>query len=439
MRFLEQQGVTRVVPARELTLEELAAMHRESSIEIEAFIHGALCYSISGQCLMSSMIGGRSGNRGKCAQPCRLPYQVRKQQGRFKGKETCPLSLKDICTLDILPEILDAGVMSLKIEGRMKQPEYTAAVTGIYRKYLDILKENRDSYKVDDCDRKYLLDVFNRGGSCSGYYKQQNGPSMVAFSNHKKTGDISVSLTRKKEKISGTLMLYPESPAVLQVSLKDTEAVVSAGEVQYAREHPMEETRIRQQMEKLGNTEFVWDSLDIQSDGNIFVPVKVLNELRRTALAQLEQAFLEKYKRMLPEKSICPDEMQKSVKESAENIPPIYASCEKPEQAEVLFNSPEISGLYLPFDIMEICMEQGLQKEKELYLSLPVITRGKMPQEFREKALTWLSMGMKGFLVRNLESMECCEKRDFRNTVWQTHLCIPGMTKPAPSGKTRGF
>ena len=100
MRFLEQQGVTRVVPARELTLEELASMHRESPIEIEAFIHGALCYSISGQCLMSSMIGGRSGNRGRCAQPCRLAYQVREQQGGFKGKETCPLSLKDICTLD---------------------------------------------------------------------------------------------------------------------------------------------------------------------------------------------------------------------------------------------------------------------------------------------------------------------------------------------------
>ena len=404
MRFLEQQGVTRVVPARELTLEELASMHRESPIEIEAFIHGALCYSISGQCLMSSMIGGRSGNRGRCAQPCRLAYQVREQQGGFKGKETCPLSLKDICTLDILPEILGAGVMSLKIEGRMKQPEYTAAVTGIYRKYLDILKKNPDSYQVDAQDRKYLLEVFNRGGSCSGYYKQQNGPSMVAFSNHKKTGDISVPLKQKKEKINGTLMLYPESPAVLQVSLKDTETVVSAGEVQYAREHPMEEARIRQQMEKLGNTEFVWDSLDIQSDGNIFVPVKVLNELRRTALAQLEQEFLEKYKREAPEKILRGEEAKIQPGVRSEDPLGIYASCEKPEQAEVLMNSPEITGLYLPFDVMETCMEQGLQKEKELYLSLPRITRGKMPEEYRKKALTWLSMGMKGFLVRNLEA-----------------------------------
>lgn len=144
MKFLESLGVSRVVPARELSLEELKTMHKESPIEIETFIHGALCYSISGQCLMSSILGGRSGNRGRCAQPCRLPYQIKEKGSRFTGdRELCPLSLKDICTLDILPEILDAGVVSLKIEGRMKQPEYTAAVTGIYRKYLDILKNNK--------------------------------------------------------------------------------------------------------------------------------------------------------------------------------------------------------------------------------------------------------------------------------------------------------
>ena len=123
MKFLEEQGATRVVAARELSLHELSAMHRTSPIEIEAFIHGALCYSFSGQCLMSSMLGGRSGNRGRCAQPCRLSYQVREEKGHYSNqKDFCPLSLKDICTIDILPEILKAGVVSLKIEGRMKQP-----------------------------------------------------------------------------------------------------------------------------------------------------------------------------------------------------------------------------------------------------------------------------------------------------------------------------
>ena len=181
-------------------------MHKKSSIEIEAFVHGALCYSLSGQCLMSSILGGRSGNRGRCAQPCRLPYQVRKGEDRKfpKTEDLCPLSLKDICTLDILPEIVEAGVMSLKIEGRMKQPGYTAGVTGMYRKYLDILLENRQNYQVTDKDRKYLLDIFNRGGSCTGYYKQHNGPSMMAFSNEKKTGGVSGELTKCKEKITGS-------------------------------------------------------------------------------------------------------------------------------------------------------------------------------------------------------------------------------------------
>ncbi len=171
MRFLERQGAARVVAARELSLEELSAMHKASPIEIEAFIHGALCYSYSGQCLMSSILGGRSGNRGRCAQPCRLSYQV----GHSGKKDLCPLSLKDICTIEILPQILEAGVTSLKIEGRMKQPSYTAGVTAMYRKYLDILLEKgSDSYYVEEKDKKFLLDLFNRGGSCTGYYQMQN-------------------------------------------------------------------------------------------------------------------------------------------------------------------------------------------------------------------------------------------------------------------------
>lgn len=189
MKFLESQGATRVVAARELSLEELSAMHQASPIEIEAFIHGALCYSFSGQCLMSSMLGGRSGNRGRCAQPCRLPYQVRTPEAHHykTQKDFCPLSLKDMYTLDLLPEIISAGVTSLKIEGRMKQPGYTAAVTGMYRKYLDILLNNSEPYHITDQDRQYLLDIFSRGGSCQGYYRQSNGPSMMAFTNDKKS------------------------------------------------------------------------------------------------------------------------------------------------------------------------------------------------------------------------------------------------------------
>ena len=413
MKFLEEQGATRVVAARELSLKELAAMHRESSIEIEAFIHGALCYSFSGQCLMSSILGGRSGNRGRCAQPCRLPYQVRKgEDRRFSGqKDLCPLSLKDICTLDILPQIIDAGVISLKIEGRMKQPGYTAGVTGMYRKYLDILLKNRENYQVTEEDRKYILDIFNRGGSCTGYYKQHNGPSMMAFSNEKKTGGVSGEFKKCREKLTGILMLYPGSPAILQISCGDKQVVVSEGEVQFAKEHPMSEERIRKQMEKLGNTEFEWESLDIQMEGNIFVPVKLLNELRRNAMEALEEELCAPMYRKAEDKP----KFSQSFDESGQNkeIPPMFVSCETISQAEAAWKRDEVRGLYLPYSVMEQAIERGIQNHKELYLSLPYITRGEAPEHFFETSGRWLKAGMKGFLVRNLESYGMLREQGF--------------------------
>lgn len=428
MRFLEKLGVTRVVPARELSLEELSAMHQASPIEIESFVHGALCYSISGQCLMSSILGGRSGNRGRCAQPCRLPYGVRDENNRWvKGKNICPLSLKDICTLDLLPEILDAGVISLKIEGRMKQPEYTAGVTGMYRKYLDILEDNREAFKVSDEDRKYLLDIFSRGGSCQGYYRQQNGPSMMAFSNQKKTGNVSSELKKRKEKIYGNLTLFAGHPAILELSYKAHEGFreekrdaigqnvgeisvsVSAGEVQPARERPLEESRIRRQMEKLGNTEFEWERLDIHMGSNIFIPVGTLNELRRNAFSILEEKLQAEYQRKQPGlPSYAPEETRTL---HPENLQKFYVSCETLEQAAALGASRFLTGLYLPFHAMKDCMEEGLYRDKELYLSTPYVTRGKVPEEFLAQAETWLDMGMKGFLVRNLESYGALKER----------------------------
>ena len=137
-RMLEKCGVTRVVTARELSLDEISAIRKATHLEIESFVHGALCYCYSGRCLFSSMLGGRSGNRGRCAQPCRLPYEVWQDGKKLsRPEESYVLSPKDMCTIALLPEILAAGVTSLKIEGRMKKPEYTAGVVSVYRKYLD--------------------------------------------------------------------------------------------------------------------------------------------------------------------------------------------------------------------------------------------------------------------------------------------------------------
>lgn len=409
MKFLEEQGVSRVVPARELSLEEIRKMHEASPIEIETFIHGALCYSYSGQCLMSSMLGGRSGNRGRCAQPCRLSYETALKGQGYKGKkELCPLSLKDISTIEILPEILEAGVTSLKIEGRMKQPAYTAGVTSMYRKYLDILFEKgSENYHVKDSDRKYLIDIFNRGGSCKGYYQMANGPAMMAFTNEKKTGDVSVDLKEIKQKVDGQLMLFAGGPVILNVSLGETTATAAAGEVQYARNQPLDRERICRQMEKLGNTAYEWGKLEIEADGNIFVSMKELNQVRREAFAALEEEILKSMRRTGAHKK---EFFKTQKKAKTENSPAMYVSCEDSKTAFALMQEENLQGMYLSFDSMKECLEEGRYRGIEMYLTTPYIVRGELPEGFLSQAREWLEQGMSGFLVRSLEGFAALKK-----------------------------
>ena len=412
MKFLADQGATRVVAARELSLQELSRMHEACPIEIEAFVHGALCYSYSGQCLMSSLLGGRSGNRGRCAQPCRLPYQVKNFRAKEYGKgEFCPLSLKDICTIEILPEIIEAGVTSLKIEGRMKQPAYTAGVTGMYRKYLDFLFEKGPAnYHVTEKDKKYLLDLFN-----TGYYQMGNGPQMMAFTNEKKTGEVFLETKQLKEKITGELHLVPGSPVLLHVSCQGEDAYECVGEVQYAKSQPVTEERVRQQMDKLGNTSFIWEKLEIYMEDSVFVPMKILNEARHQALEDLKEKLLQKYRRNVGDERVKRIAEETPAKISAiaacDHVPrkkeeyiPVYVSCESEEASEVLCQKDGIQGIYLPYALIEKHLQTGLDNGKEMYLSLPHITRENPPEGYMEQVKKWLEAGLSGFLVRNLES-----------------------------------
>ena len=183
---LQNMGFSRVVLSRELSLQEIEYICKNSNIEIEVFVHGALCVSYSGQCLFSSMIGGRSGNRGKCAQPCRLPYELLKSDASnlstSHGETTIDkgylLSPRDLCGLEFLPQLVKAGVSCLKIEGRMKTPEYVATVTRIYRKYLD-LAISGNSFDIHENDKKDLLQVFNRGGFSSGHLTTEPNKNLV--------------------------------------------------------------------------------------------------------------------------------------------------------------------------------------------------------------------------------------------------------------------
>ncbi len=167
--FLKNLGFKRVVLARELQIKEIVDIIDKTGIEVETFVHGALCYSYSGQCLMSSLIGGRSGNRGRCAQPCRMKYSLHSGDRQIADDKYL-LSLKDICSISFLPELMDAGIHSFKVEGRMKSPEYVASVIGTYRKYIELAMKG-EKYTVSEEDLDIMKGVFNRGGFSSGYYK----------------------------------------------------------------------------------------------------------------------------------------------------------------------------------------------------------------------------------------------------------------------------
>ena len=307
-------GCCRVVTAREMSLEEIRRIHEEVDIEIESFVHGALCYCYSGQCLMSSLIGGRSGNRGRCAQPCRLPYavyepgdisrlkesrsmpeqagqtgartRINEQPGKKtrnkraggsgysgasghlgasgrtassgqpgpsplnKSSERYVLSLKDLCTLDILPDIIEAGVYSLKIEGRMKSPRYTAGVVSIYRKYVDrYLECGRDGYYVEQEDRRTLLDLFDRGGFTEGYYGQHNGRGMVALREKPEFREGNQKLfdyldktyveAELKEDVQGHVELAEGVPSCLTLECRGAKVQVLGQAPQAAEKQPM--------------------------------------------------------------------------------------------------------------------------------------------------------------------------------------------------------
>lgn len=189
-RAAARLGMNRVVPARELSLDEIRLIKEDTGLEVEVFVHGALCYCYSGQCLLSSMYGGRSGNRGRCAQPCRLPYRVigadgksgdwKRQEALTSGCGAHVLSPKDLCAISMLPELIGAGVDSLKIEGRMKNVEYVAGVTAIYRKYLDEYKEKQQGWGISKEDYAALEELYSRSGFTDGYCKRHNGQEMMS-------------------------------------------------------------------------------------------------------------------------------------------------------------------------------------------------------------------------------------------------------------------
>ena len=323
-RRLMEMGAKRIVLARELSLKEISEIYEQTQAELEVFAHGALCYSYSGNCLMSSFIGGRSGNRGRCAGTCRLPFDAYDEDGKKLNRknEQYLLSMCDLNTLSRLPEMIEAGVYSFKIEGRMKSPEYTAAVTSVYRKYLDkamayaaenaAAKEKKEKqtakarYAVASEDERLLTEVFDRAGVTDGYLDGRNGRDMVTAAgkpeyrerNEALIDDIRARYIDKDIKLSiyAKVKLIKDEPIELEYSCGRSKVKVkSQMTVQEADKRPTVRDEVADKIGKLGDTDFVLEDAEIELAENCFVPMRALNELRREAADNLAACILRDY------------------------------------------------------------------------------------------------------------------------------------------------
>lgn len=308
-RLLKNMGASRIVPAREISLEEIRKIRQEVDIELETFIHGAMCYCYSGQCLFSSILGGRSGNRGRCAQPCRLPYSV--ETNGKRSREQYFLSLKDMCTLEHMPELIEAGIDSFKIEGRMKKPEYAAGVTAVYRRYIDRYYEMREKYgaaeagerfRVEKVDNHILNSLYIRSQVQNGYYFRKNSREMITLDSPAYSGsdenllaDIKRQYLDEKKRLPLTLhAVFKEGePVSLSLSVKGHSVTVSGEPAQRAANRPITEENIRKHLYRLSDSPFLAGEITVDMDSNVFYPLGQINELRRMAVQQMEEALLE--------------------------------------------------------------------------------------------------------------------------------------------------
>lgn len=437
--LLKDMGAVRIVPARELSLEEIRSMKEETGLELETFIHGAMCYCYSGQCLFSSILGGRSGNRGRCAQPCRLPYRTNgitneqknnapsKKANKSKvTKEQYPLSLKDMCSIAFLPKLIEAGIDSFKIEGRMKKPEYAAGVTAIYRKYIDLYyKFGAKAYKVEPADLEKLSSLYIRSGIQDGYYFKHNGADMITLSSPAYNGsDDALLASIRKQYIETTLKKEIKMRAVFEVG-KASELTLSCGEVsvtangdvvQEASKQPITAENIKNSLQKLGYTHFTVKDMDIEltlSDG-AFYSLKALNELRRSGVEMLESkicnAFVEAEREIISDTvsstyestvEVNSNKKDSSVHISVRTTEQLEALKQSGMKPDILYLDTELPGLTSDF-IKELKIAFTDSTQTAIYIALPYIVR-KKDMHYLEKILPVIEAS-DGVLVRNMES-----------------------------------
>lgn len=415
VRFLSQFGVTRVVMAREVSLAEMKRIHEETSMELEAFVHGALCYSYSGQCLFSSILGGRSGNRGRCAQPCRLPYTV---EGK---KDEYILSLKDMCGIKALDKLHDAGVYSLKIEGRMKQLEYACGVVKYYRSYIDSKKP------VSDADYDRIKALGNRCGFTDRYYFDHNGSDMVTYVKPNFVSNAAEpSPEKRKLSIEGELVLREGEPGSLTVKRDDVTYKASIEPVSAALKAPLDKKAAIDRINKTGDTDFEFSHIKAQIGENVFVPNGALNKLRRDAISGLCDKLLKKYYRNdaryadMSKLTALPEHVVKSdaAHDEAINDYTTICSCMTRAQLDTLIGYECFDVFYLDFDMYERKtliqqfaddVQSLTKRNKKVYLMLPTIFRADSSDYFVSIAKELDKVSFEGFVVKNYEELYLTE------------------------------
>ena len=521
VRLCEEYGVTRLVPARELTLRELSVMREVTDKEIEVFVHGALCYCYSGQCLFSSMCGERSGNRGRCAQPCRLPYQNTGDIGDYI------LSPKELCTLERIPELIEAGVDSFKIEGRMKKPVYAALTTAIYRRYVDLYGElgkegYREYIKSHEKQLKQdigkLLELYNRSGFTKGYLDGKSGDMLAEYygagdmlsAKRPKHGGVYVGDVIKVEKnntasirlrmnidkydvlefrdgegkslyeytagaaaekgeriqakflagsciykgaflyrtrksdmiakleetylqkiripITGKVVVQNGRP--LEFTLMKKRGASSEGEkteefavtvygecAETAKNRPITKEQVRKQMNKIGETDFEWENLDIVCKEDCFVPVLELNNLRREGIRKLYEEIACAFKRKPPamlKHDSAPQQAAREMEKQKAGYE-VTASVHTEEQLKAVLACTRVDNVYINMEDCSIpqcrkMAEQTVAMGKKAYILLPHICRletyRQLKEQLEDRKSLWYQAQLAGCVIKNMEELE---------------------------------
>jgi len=431
-RLLADYGFSRVVPARELSKENIRSLVENNPLEVEIFIHGAMCVSHSGQCLFSSLVGGRSGNRGLCAQPCRLPYSCADQRVGDKY----PLSLKDMSLAGHVKEIIDSGVASLKIEGRMKSPEYVRGVTRIWRRLLD------DGKNATADDIEELSALFSRGGFSDGYYTERIDKKMLGVRSEEdkkasREADKFVKIQRKVP-LDMSVSILAGSPSKLTLSCNGKTVSVCGEMPQAAINAPINEDTVKKCMSKLGDTCFSIRSLDIDLDSGLMMPISLLNALRRDGVAALEAAItalqmqkVEPITQKTPKKSAHKRNVgrfysHEQITNTARDyfdvvLLPLDKFAKDPEKADGFFMTPVI------FDSEIGHVSELLKKSRENGAKYAVITNIGQIERLKEDLPDINMIADFRFNVANDETMSFLEGLGFESVVLSAELTLPQL------------